>query len=57
MTFYKDGLPITRARALHIAAQVSGIDPLDLAGIVRRLASEEDAREVFYDLTELEVVA
>ena len=32
-----------------------GLDEAEMHGIIRRMADEEDAREMFYDITEIEV--
>lgn len=61
ISFYRDGLKLLNPGPVVIAAMkeavdLHGIDPEEIAGIARRLIADEDAREMFEELTGLEVV-
>ena len=46
------------AKAIAIRrAERQGMDTAEMVGIIRRLDTEEDAREMFTDITEIEVFA
>lgn len=60
MTFYIDGQAVSRIEANRVAyrraVQERGMDVAELSAITDRLAHSEEAREMFFDMTEIEVV-
>lgn len=53
------GRYLTGTEASAIAQRVcdeQGIDREEMLGLMRRLSTEEDARDTFFDLTDIEVI-
>lgn len=53
-----DGQMLSKSKAVTIAlhrAYEKGMDEMEMTGIIRRMSREENAREMFFDITEIEV--